>query len=233
MKKLVIAHRGASADFHENTIEAFKKAIEFGANMIELDVRRTADGVLATFHDEAIDGRELSAISFSEARGLAQHRGFQIPTLEESLKFIAGKIPVQIELKETGYEKEVADVALKVLKPEDFYVISFNFSSLKNIKKSYSHIRTLLILGSSPKRIWKSRSYLFRKTSIIKYLDGVSMDWRLWQRGWAEKFPERLAKFVWTVDDTDLFKKILSDKNITGIASNTVRQAVAARNQNG
>jgi glycerophosphoryl diester phosphodiesterase len=57
---LVVAHRGASARFAENTVEAFRGARDLGADWVELDVRRTADGALAVHHDAHLpDGRPI------------------------------------------------------------------------------------------------------------------------------------------------------------------------------
>ncbi len=56
----VIAHRGASKAFAENTVAAFRGALAMGADMVELDVRRTADGRLAVHHDARLpDGRAI------------------------------------------------------------------------------------------------------------------------------------------------------------------------------
>ena len=52
---LVVAHRGASRSAPENTMEAFRLAVEMGADAIELDVHLTADGELALMHDETMD----------------------------------------------------------------------------------------------------------------------------------------------------------------------------------
>ena len=51
----VIAHRGASADERENTLPAFERAIELGADFVELDVQVSADGALVVFHDLDLD----------------------------------------------------------------------------------------------------------------------------------------------------------------------------------
>ena len=51
---IVVAHRGASKAEQENTIAAFVRAREMGAHMVELDVRRTADGAMVVHHDAAI-----------------------------------------------------------------------------------------------------------------------------------------------------------------------------------
>ena len=64
---LVIAHRGASADFAENSLDAFRGAVEQGADGVELDVRRTHDGRLAISHDEVLpDGTVLVDASFGD-----------------------------------------------------------------------------------------------------------------------------------------------------------------------
>ena len=51
----VIAHRGASADERENTLPAFERAIELGADFVEFDVQASADGALVVFHDLDLD----------------------------------------------------------------------------------------------------------------------------------------------------------------------------------
>ena len=57
---LVIAHRGASSELPENTLPAFERAIELGADYVELDVHADADGRLVVTHDRAAPRRELS-----------------------------------------------------------------------------------------------------------------------------------------------------------------------------
>ena len=64
---LVIAHRGASAQFAENTLDAFLGAVDQGADGVELDVRRTADGRLAIHHDDALpDGTVIVETAFAD-----------------------------------------------------------------------------------------------------------------------------------------------------------------------
>ena len=69
---LVIAHRGASAYAPENTLPAFELAVRQGADMLELDVQRSADGVLVVFHDDTTerwDGRKRMAERNCRRRG--------------------------------------------------------------------------------------------------------------------------------------------------------------------
>src|SRR5690606_32215522 len=67
---LIIAHRGASRAAPENTVAAFRRAVEMGADAIELDVRRTGDDRLVVHHDPSIaDGRAIRELSAGELPG--------------------------------------------------------------------------------------------------------------------------------------------------------------------
>lgn len=91
----VIAHRGASAARPENTIAAFRHARVLGADAVELDVRRTGDGILVVHHDAAVAG--IGPIVTVEAAALAG-RVPSIPTLAEALDACAG-MWVNVEVK--------------------------------------------------------------------------------------------------------------------------------------
>jgi glycerophosphoryl diester phosphodiesterase len=107
MRKLVIAHRGASSLARENTLEAFQKAIDLRADMIEFDVRRTRDQRYVIHHDSHIGDKPLSEITCREVREIARSMGFHVPELEEALRLACGRIGLDIELKEESYEREV------------------------------------------------------------------------------------------------------------------------------
>lgn len=90
---LVIGHRGASAAHPENTEAAFRGAIAQGADGVELDVRRTADGTLAVCHDETLpDGRALLSLSRAELPP-------STPVLEDVLEVCRGLAMVNTEIK--------------------------------------------------------------------------------------------------------------------------------------
>lgn len=105
---LVIAHRGASAAFPENTVAAFDAARSLGADWVELDVRRTADGALVILHDEALpDGRLVHTLERAAIDPA-------VPSLVEALDACEG-MGVNIEIKniplEDGYDPSMAVVA--------------------------------------------------------------------------------------------------------------------------
>jgi Glycerophosphoryl diester phosphodiesterase len=128
---LVVAHRGASAYAPENTMEAYRLAVEMGADAIELDVHLTRDGQLAVIHDETLDRttdrtgpvreqtmRQLRAadagFTFAAPDGSTPFRGqdLRIPTLPEVLDWLPDGIGLVVELK----AREATEATLEALR---------------------------------------------------------------------------------------------------------------------
>lgn len=118
MTPLVIAHRGASGTRPENTLAAFRRAAELGAEMIELDVQLTRDGHVIVFHDTDLD-RTTDGRGPVEARPLAEisaldagrwfapaYAGERVPTLAEVLAAV--HVAINVELKPGGGDRLVA-----------------------------------------------------------------------------------------------------------------------------
>ena len=108
---VAISHRGEHLHHPENTMPAYRAALEAGADFIETDVRTTSDGKLVIMHDATVDRctdghGDVAGMTFDEIRKLdagAQIRptfkGTQVPTFEEVLEFARGKIGVYIDAK--------------------------------------------------------------------------------------------------------------------------------------
>lgn len=124
---LLIAHRGGAAEAPENTLGAFRRALDLGFRWFELDVQVTKDGALVVIHDETVDRTTdgtgpISSYSFEEIRKLdagsrfsADFAGEKIPTLREVLDLCAEQgAGVFIELKSPhlypGIEARVASL---------------------------------------------------------------------------------------------------------------------------
>lgn len=104
-KRLIYAHRGLPGESApENSIAAFRRAIEAGYG-IELDVRLTKDKVPVVFHDKTLlrmcaDPRKLSAVTLAELKTMRLLCTDEaVPTLEETLEFIGGRVPLLVETK--------------------------------------------------------------------------------------------------------------------------------------
>lgn len=104
----MIAHRGAHREgIPENSLAAFERAVELGADMIELDVRRTADAELIVFHDFDCGGVPVSQLTVAE---LSQRSGIEPQRLSAVLAWARGRIALDVELKEDGYLELVASM---------------------------------------------------------------------------------------------------------------------------
>lgn len=222
-KKLIIAHRGASAEAPENTLESFQKAIDAGADMIELDVHRTQDGILAVFHDSFIGFHPIKNLTYQQLKLAARVKGVEVPTLKESLELIRGKSAVQIELKGGGFGPQAAREALDILQPQDFYIISFFFRPLGFIKQVYPNVKTALIVGGFGGPLWGLRWYFLNNPQHLKYLDAIAIGYNLWKQNWTQKIPKEKQVFVWVVDNPGIFKEICADGRVVGIATNNPR----------
>lgn len=147
--KLIIAHRGAVGPARENTLEAFRRAIDLGADMIEFDVRRTRDGRHVIHHDPDISGKPIGHLDLPDIRALARSTGFHVPGLEEALHLSRGRIGLDIELKEEGYEQEIVRLVTGALRTEDFIVSSFHAGSIERIRQCRAGVRTGLIFNDA------------------------------------------------------------------------------------
>src|SRR5712692_9864147 len=106
-RKLIVAHAGGKSVAHPNTVEAFAHAIRVGADMIEFDVRRTADHQLVVHHDDTLGEFALATTPLDRLQAEALARGYHIPRLTEVLALARGRVMLDVELKESGYEDAV------------------------------------------------------------------------------------------------------------------------------
>ena len=123
----IVAHRGVPEGVPENTIAAFQRALELGADGIELDVRLSQDGVPVVFHNFYVDEptnasgpvfahtlAELSEVELLGGRGEAPEE-CRIPKLREVLEAFAGRLGLEIEIK--GPELESPEIVARELQP--------------------------------------------------------------------------------------------------------------------
>jgi len=126
---LVIAHRGASWDEPENTLPAFERAIEVGADYVEFDVHAARDGSLVVVHDRP-------------------RRSGSYPTLAEVIEVTAGRIGVMVELKHP-YRYRRHDVIRRTLElvDDDAVIISFEPGALRAVRRLRPGLRTVQHIG--------------------------------------------------------------------------------------
>ena len=143
----VIAHRGASADERENTMPAFERAIEVGADYVELDVQVAADGALVVFHDLDL-GRLTPLRGPLRRRTAAELAEHGIPTLEEVVELTRGRIGVMAELKGAYRDRRHDPVGRTVeLLCEDDVLLSFGRRELLEARRLQPGIRLMQHVG--------------------------------------------------------------------------------------
>jgi glycerophosphoryl diester phosphodiesterase len=146
----LVAHRGAPRERPENTLPSFLRALELGADGIELDVHGTRDGVVIVHHDPvpratpptgALAGRRIDALTFDELQGFSVRGLALIPTLAEVLAVAKGRVEVFIELKGSGIEEAVIDVIRTSPVPGRCAVHSFDHAAVRRVRELAPEIR--------------------------------------------------------------------------------------------
>ena len=221
---LNIAHRGASGRFPENTLTAFRAAIEAGADMCELDVQSTRDGVVMVMHDETLDRTTdgygpLSALTLAEAKALnivsGRDRtvtGERVPTLDEVFALTRGRCALNIELKGAAVEAAVCRSVRDNGELEKSMVSSFDWSALERARAIEPEIRIGVLGERAPNKMLAAASEL-KAVAInprFKLVDAALC---------AEAHRRGLQVYVWTVDDVRAMRSML-DRGVDGIMTN-------------
>jgi glycerophosphoryl diester phosphodiesterase len=147
----IIAHRGASEEEPENTLRAFRRAIELGADMVELDVHQSRDGHLVVIHDGRVDattdGRgEVAALTLAELRRLDAGRGERIPTFEEVLLLAREGCGLYVELKGAGTAGPAVEAIRRHRLAEAVIVGSFQRPLIVEARARAAEIPTSLLV---------------------------------------------------------------------------------------
>lgn len=179
----IFAHRGFSSQYPENTMTAFRKALEVGADGIELDARLTADGQIVIMHDPTVDrttnGKgKVRNLTLAEIRGLDAgiKKGMvfeneRVPLLEEVFAELGGKLLLNVELcnydegDERFLSNQVVDLVEKYRLTESVILSSFRFNNLVYVKDKNPSISCGLIAKQGLLGCW-ARGVLVHSVSV-------------------------------------------------------------------
>jgi glycerophosphoryl diester phosphodiesterase len=139
-RPLIIAHRGFSSRYAENTLAAVRGAIALGVDFVEVDVQETRDGELIVFHDYRLD-RLCGVRGRVRDKTLAEIQRWnpQVPTLREVLRACRGRARVLIEIKRADPRKVAALIA-ELRMERDVVVFSLSISCLKSFAEAAPHV---------------------------------------------------------------------------------------------
>jgi glycerophosphoryl diester phosphodiesterase len=161
MKKIkIIAHRGYSKNYPENTRTAFEAAIKYGAQGLEFDIQKTSDNHFVIIHDDKIDriskqSGKIKDFTLEELKKINIFGKKKILELEEFLKMIPGNIFLDAELKGETIDqsscKSFLDIMLKYRNKSNLLISSFNYELLYFFKKQ--KIKIGLLTGGKLKKL--------------------------------------------------------------------------------
>lgn len=211
----VTAHRGASKDYPENTLSAFRRAKELNADWVELDVQPSSDGKVVVWHDynlalvsdnsiiKDLTYDEISKIDLSVHFG-KKYKDEKIVLLEDVLKLAKEQnIRLNIEIKpkyaDSSFEGKVVDLVKKYYYLDMCVFASSNYESLERIKKINPNIKTVYIL-----------SIVVGNITNAKYADAYSIEISNVSKSLVKKIHnEGKEVYVWTVNDEDSIKNLI------------------------
>jgi glycerophosphoryl diester phosphodiesterase len=237
-RPLVVAHRGASVEQPENTIEAFEAAIDAGADAVEFDVRLTTDGLPVVMHDPDVS-RTTEGHGLVHELTLDEVRELGVPTLEEALACLAGRAAADIELKnewsEPGFEptgtpalEATLDTLDRVGFPRPVLLSSFDAETMRRSRKLRPAVPTGLLTSAD--------------TDAASAFEAAKDDDHPWLLPFVAQVLDAGASFVeqvhaaglhvgiWIADDPDM-TRTLFEWGVDAVATNDPRAIVSIRDE--
>ena len=225
---LIIGHKGANAIAPENTLKAFKKAIELKADLVEFDIHKTKDGEIVIIHDPdtlsttGVHGL-IKDMTLEEIKKLDAGEGEKIPTLLELIKVAKEKVGLQIEIKSSGLLEKL----IKLLKGENLVntsiVSCFAFGELVKLKNLEPNIKLGLLLSEDLVRVRQI------KRKILKAVDNkfyaIHPHYNIADKEIVDFAHDNDLKVnVWTVNDKDVMERLIG-LGVDGIITDDISMA--------
>ena len=225
---MVAAHRGVATGAAENTIEAYLNAISVGADMVEFDVRRTRDGEFIAFHDAHVGGVPAGALTRDDIEAAA---GVRPPLLAEVLRACAGRIRLDVELKEDGYVPDVMAALRASVDVSQVVVTSFLPAVIAQAKDALPEVKTGLLVGTDapPHHVGEHYRQLF-PIGLARRVraDYLAPHYKLAALGVVRRAAAAgLPCLLWTVNDDADIRAFAADPRVAAIITDEAAKALA------
>lgn len=226
-KPLLIGHRGVRGSLPENSLRAFRAALEAGLDGIEFDVQRSKDGVLLVYHDFKLpSGAAVSALEFKTLQALDEN----IPSLEALFELAKGypDTLLNLEMKVKGWrsrglEREVAWLVCASGLAKRVLISSFSPLALAKLRLIAPHLRTALLFA--PEQPWWLRSGW---AAAPLHVDAIHPHESQLTKGLLARARRRgLIVNTWTVNDSGRVQELLA-LGVDGIIADDPHELLAA-----
>jgi glycerophosphoryl diester phosphodiesterase len=225
VKLITVAHRGASGTAPENTLASFRQAIQMGANFTELDVQLSKDGYVVLLHDSTLDRTTdgtgpVRNYTLAELKKLdagssfaPEFAGEPLPTLDEVIRLVRGKMKVDIEIKVTRFDSILVKKVVEIVRAQHFasncMITSFNRASIEEAKRIAPEIKTGLIIN----KLWNDEEFKGN-------WDILGVKYTLIDADFINKAKKAHKEiYAYTVNDPEAMKKLVRS-GIAGIITN-------------
>jgi len=206
---LIVAHRGYSARAPENTLASLCLALDAGAPLCEIDVRRTADGEVVVLHDATVDRTTNGSGTVAEMTAEAvqaldagawkgpEFAGERIPLLSEALDVMRGRGHLVVEIKDEGIEQAVADVFRAADALRRVTVIAFSLEVCRRMRQVLPQVGVLWLVGGEGGPVEE-----LADTALEAGVQGLDVFHGLVDEDFAHTVLRRgLSLWVWTVNE--------------------------------
>jgi glycerophosphoryl diester phosphodiesterase len=144
---LVMGHRGSPKAAPENTLKSFEIAMQAGVDMVEVDVRKSADGHMVCIHDPDVSSTTngvgmIEELTLEEIKSLDAGEGQKVPLLTEVFDLVQGNVGINIDLKSSGIEKHVVDLVTERGMKDSVIISSFFLLTIEIVKELDKDVKT-------------------------------------------------------------------------------------------
>ncbi len=236
---LRVGHSGAGAYAPPNSLRALALALEHRVDMVEFDVRGCADGLVLS-HDDTVETdagpATLSALTVDQVRAL-RVQGEPIATLDEALELLRGRVLINLDMKDQGHERDIAEAIRRHNMADQILVSSLVAPSLRRLREVMPEARLGISYpedkgGASNKpymqipvkaALWYMRRFLpiiVGRLLAQSQADDVMLYHKVITPGAVRAFHAAGVRvFAWTVDDLERMRQLVA-MDVDGITTN-------------
>jgi glycerophosphoryl diester phosphodiesterase len=209
-RPFIISHAACKGHAPENTLLGVRRAIELGADGIEIDVHASRDGVPVLIHDETVDrttdgSGAVSQMTLARLRRLDAGDGERVPTLAEALDLTRGRVILVVEVKQAGIERRVLRVVRDQKALNDCVVHSFNPQVVSRFRALEPALPAALLTAGLNVADW-DQLFAF---ALSLSAQGVSVFFPKVDAGLVRRARLReLSFYTWTVNEIDDMRRM-------------------------